>query len=147
MMIKPSITELDTCVDSRYTLVSMVAKRARMIGMERPSISDEGAAYDANAEKPVTQAVDEIAKGVVGYVRSDAIDRAIEYEAEKVMAIAKLESTLAEEEGKDEAEEAAQAENEPVDEMADDLFGDDLEYSAIDAALKLARENEASRND
>ena len=28
MMTKPGITELDRCVDSRYTLVSVVAKRA-----------------------------------------------------------------------------------------------------------------------
>ena len=32
MMIKPGITELSKCVDSRYTLVTMAAKRARMIG-------------------------------------------------------------------------------------------------------------------
>ncbi len=35
MMIKPGITELSKCVDSRYTLVTMAAKRARMIGTER----------------------------------------------------------------------------------------------------------------
>ena len=32
MMIKPGISELSKCVDSRYTLVTMAAKRARMIG-------------------------------------------------------------------------------------------------------------------
>ena len=31
MMIKPGISELSKCVDSRYTLVTMAAKRARMI--------------------------------------------------------------------------------------------------------------------
>ena len=35
MMIKPGISELSKCVDSRYTLVTMAAKRARMIGEER----------------------------------------------------------------------------------------------------------------
>ena len=32
MMTKPGITTLSKCVDSRYTLVTMVSKRARMIG-------------------------------------------------------------------------------------------------------------------
>ena len=32
MMIKPGISDLSKCVDSRYTLVTMAAKRARMIG-------------------------------------------------------------------------------------------------------------------
>ena len=32
MMIKPGISELSRCVDSRYTLVTMAAKRARMLG-------------------------------------------------------------------------------------------------------------------
>ena len=35
MMIKPGISDLSKCVDSRYTLVTMAAKRARMIGEER----------------------------------------------------------------------------------------------------------------
>ena len=35
MMIKPGITELSKCVDSRYTLVTMSAKRSIMIGDSR----------------------------------------------------------------------------------------------------------------
>lgn len=87
MMTKPGITELDRCVDSRYTLVSVVAKRARLIGMER---NNPDAIYNPKAEKPVTQAVNEIANGIVGYVRSEAIKKAREYEEEKFEALSQL---------------------------------------------------------
>ncbi len=87
MMIKPGITELSKCVDSRYTLVSMAAKRARMIGEDR--MKD----YEAHGtEKPVTVAADEIASGKVGYVRSEAIKRAKEWEDEKAANILSLSS-------------------------------------------------------
>ena len=49
MMIKPGITELSRYVDSRYTLVTMVAKRARMISDEQ----NRAEVYDAKAEKSV----------------------------------------------------------------------------------------------
>lgn len=88
MMIKPGITELSKCVDSRYTLVAMAAKRARMIGNERTS--DEEA---HGAEKPVTIAADEIMSGKIGYVRSGAIERAKAWEDEKQAAIMSLGST------------------------------------------------------
>ena len=83
MMIKPGITELAKCVDSRYTLVTMAAKRARMVGRAQ----NEAEEYDAKADKPVTIAVGEIAKGRVGYVRSEDIKRAKEFEDEKFAAI------------------------------------------------------------
>lgn len=63
MMIKPGISELSKCVDSRYTLVTMAAKRARMIGEERMHDMD---AY--GDEKPVSVAAEEIVEGKVGYV-------------------------------------------------------------------------------
>lgn len=66
MMIKPGITTLSKCVDSRYTLVTMAAKRARMIGAEMNN-QPEDAPIDTR--KPVSIAVDEIAAGTVGYVR------------------------------------------------------------------------------
>ena len=88
MMIKPGITELSKCVDSRYTLVAMAAKRARMIGNKRTS--DEEA---HGAEKPVTIAADEIMTGKIGYVRSGAIERAKAWEDEKQAAIMSLGST------------------------------------------------------
>ena len=68
MMIEPGITELSKCVDSRYTLVTMAAKRARMIGKE-----EHGEDYIAPVEKPVSVAAREIAEGKVGYVRSESI--------------------------------------------------------------------------
>ena len=64
MMIKPGISDLSKCVDSRYTLVTMAAKRARMIGEERMHDMD---AY--GDEKPVSVAAEEIVEGKVGYVQ------------------------------------------------------------------------------
>lgn len=93
MMTKPGITELDRCVDSRYTLVSMVAKRARMIGTQRKHEEEEGK-LEMGLEKPVTQALEEISKGVVSYVRSEAIEKAREYEEEKYEAISQLERDM-----------------------------------------------------
>lgn len=87
MMIKPGISELSKCVDSRYTLVAMAAKRARMIGEARMEDSE---AY--GSKKPVSVAADEIATGKVGYVRSEAIARAKAWEDEKAAAILSLNS-------------------------------------------------------
>lgn len=84
MMIKPGITELSKCVDSRYTLVTMAAKRARMIGTERMGTTEIG------LEKPVSVAAEEILGGKVGYVRSEAIERAKAYADEKAAAILSL---------------------------------------------------------
>lgn len=100
MMIKPGITSLDKCVDSRYTLVSMAAKRARMIGKAKNT--DE--MYD-DGEKPVTIAVNEIMDGKVGYVRSGRIKSAQEWEEEKFAAIQNMSEETAEE-TEDTAEEA-----------------------------------------
>ena len=83
MIIKPGITELSKCVDSRYTLVTMAAKRARMVGRDQNNAEE----YDAKADKPVTVAVGEIAKGRVGYIRSEDIKRAKELEDEKFAAM------------------------------------------------------------
>lgn len=68
MMIEPGITELSKCVDSRYTLVAMAAKRARMIGKE-----EHGEDYVTPVEKPVSIAAREISEGKVGFVRSERI--------------------------------------------------------------------------
>ena len=62
MMIKPGISELSKKVDSRYTLVSMAAKRVRMLG------ADEDGAADV---KPISKAVEEIADGKVQYCRGE----------------------------------------------------------------------------
>ena len=65
MMIKPGINELSSCADSRYTLVAMAAKRARMLGE-----NGEGM-VSCDVKKPVSVAVAEIAAGKVGYIRHD----------------------------------------------------------------------------
>lgn len=67
MMIKPGISELSRRVDSRYTLVTMAAKRARMLG-------GKGTDDPNQVEKPVSEAVKEIADGKVGYVRRTPIE-------------------------------------------------------------------------
>ncbi len=63
MMIKPGISELSRCVDSRYTLVTMAAKRARMLGENNEEVKD------TESLKPVSKAVREIAEGKVSYTR------------------------------------------------------------------------------
>ncbi len=88
MMIKPGITELSKCVDSRYTLVTMAAKRARIIGDER---MEETEVF--GQQKPVSVAAEEILDGKVGYVRSEAIERAKAYADEKAAAILSLSSS------------------------------------------------------
>lgn len=65
IMIKPGITTLSKCVDSRYTLVTMVAKRARMIGS-----TGEGL-VPCNSQKAVSIAVEEVSSGKVGYIRRE----------------------------------------------------------------------------
>lgn len=90
MMIEPGITQLDKCVDSRYTLVSMASKRARMVGDEQnveKQKMDPKELKDLYFDKPVTVAVQEIAVGKVGYVRSEALKQAERYEQEKYAAI------------------------------------------------------------
>lgn len=66
MMIKPGINALSSCADSRYTLVTMAAKRARMLGENGEGL------VPCDINKPVSVAVAEIAAGKVGYVRHDA---------------------------------------------------------------------------
>lgn len=68
MMIKPGISELSRCVDSRYTLVTMAAKRARMLGENSEDVKTE------DSIKPVSKAVHEIAEGKVSYTRHSKSD-------------------------------------------------------------------------
>lgn len=68
MMIKPGISELVKKVDSRYTLVAMASKRARMLGGKGTENPDQVA-------KPVSEAVAEIAEGKVSYVRRTPIEQ------------------------------------------------------------------------
>lgn len=148
MMTKPGITELDRCVDSRYTLVSVVAKRARLIGMER---NDPDSIYNPKAEKPVTQAVNEIANGVVGYVRSEAIKKAREYEEEKFEALSQLHEnkeihTGTEAEATEEKTQPEEVYGAVVADSAPGMFDDPTaedRYSPLDAALAEAQAAES----
>lgn len=63
MMNKPSLDELMTRVDSRYTLVVAAAKRARAL------IEDEIKTNQPLYGKPVTLALEEIADGEIVYRR------------------------------------------------------------------------------
>ena len=64
MMIKPPLTELEKHVDSKYTLVTLAAKRARQLidGVE-PTVTTD-------STKPVSVALEEIAAGEVTYIRT-----------------------------------------------------------------------------
>ena len=66
MMCFPSIDSLIKDVDTKYTLVTLAALRARELtdGME-PLIPD------AEGKKPVTVALEEIYNGKITYERSD----------------------------------------------------------------------------
>ncbi len=64
-MTHPGISELSKCVDSRYTLVTMAAKRARMIGEKGEGL------VPCDSHKAVSIAVQEIADGKVSYIRHE----------------------------------------------------------------------------
>lgn len=63
-MIEPAISSLMAKVDSRYTLVIIAAKRARQISENSHRLLRD------NAEKPVTQAINEINENKITYVRT-----------------------------------------------------------------------------
>ena len=56
-MLYPPIAELLKHVDSRYLLVNVVAQRARQISIEAEQF------HEPLEEKPVTQAIAEVAEG------------------------------------------------------------------------------------
>jgi DNA-directed RNA polymerase subunit omega len=62
-MIYPTLKTLMTKVDSKYTLVVAVAKRARQLVSGAPPLIEEEKA----ADRPVTTAVREIEKEAVTY--------------------------------------------------------------------------------
>ncbi len=74
-MMNQSTDDLLKIVDSRYTLVSMVSKRARQIVAGRDPL------IETESVKPVTIAVEEIGAGEVTYSRSaecEAVEQARE---------------------------------------------------------------------
>ena len=56
-MLYPPMSELLEHVDSRYLLVNLVARRARQIALEAEAF------HEPLTEKPVTQAIREVANG------------------------------------------------------------------------------------
>jgi DNA-directed RNA polymerase subunit omega len=63
-MLYPSINEIRKKADSRYTLVILAAKRARDIIDGKPSLTE------AETERPVSIAANEIAEDLITYKRS-----------------------------------------------------------------------------
>ena len=63
-MLYPSINNIRTKVDSRYTLVILAAKRARDIIEGMPKLTE------ADVEKPVSIAANEIAEDLITYRES-----------------------------------------------------------------------------
>lgn len=64
-MVNPSIDYLTEQVDSKYTLVIMAAKRAR----ELTENKEKQPLIQTKSNKPVTIALEEVGKGVLGYER------------------------------------------------------------------------------
>lgn len=62
-MIDPAINSLREKVDSTFTLVSVVAKRARQL------VDGSRKHTDCSSEKPVTVAINEINENKITYVR------------------------------------------------------------------------------
>lgn len=62
-MIYPPLKSLLTKVDSKYTLVSEVAKRARQL------VAGEKSLISGDVSKPVTTAINEVEAGLVTYKR------------------------------------------------------------------------------
>lgn len=75
MMIKPGISSLEKCVDDgcRYVLVTVAAKRARMLGEgdKKDSSVLNKCLVQCDSDNPVTQAISEISAGKVGYIPKD----------------------------------------------------------------------------
>lgn len=63
-MIYPTLRALMEKIDSKYTLVVAVSKRARQIVEGQPKLTK------TPSNKPVTVAVNEIAEGRIGYDRA-----------------------------------------------------------------------------
>ena len=66
-MNKPTLDELMEKVDSRYTLVVIAAKRARILTEISAAKADK---TDRSADKPVTTAFKEIAANRISFLRT-----------------------------------------------------------------------------
>lgn len=77
MVIEPEIDELLSKVDSKYTLCILSARRARQINEMVHGVQDQAILAMAQTPelasytrtKPITRALEEIAKGDISYTR------------------------------------------------------------------------------
>lgn len=77
-MIEPKVESLLDKVDSKYTLVSLAAKRSRQVNAYFSQLGEGIAEFTPpqvalnpdRAPKPLSIALEEIAEGVVGYERT-----------------------------------------------------------------------------
>ena len=67
-MLYPSINKIREKVDSRYTLVVLAAKRARDIIEDMPKLTE------ADVEKPVSIAANEIAEDLITYSEAETLE-------------------------------------------------------------------------
>ena len=84
MLLYPSVDELKTKVDSKYTLAIMAAKRARDLIDGKPMLT-----LDTENEKPLSIATQEISEDLISYKRVEevqAVDAAEEPAAEEAEA-------------------------------------------------------------
>lgn len=65
MMVKPLLKDLEKHVDSKYTLVTLAAKRAREL-----IDGDAALVNDVDTDKPVSIALHEIAENKIGFART-----------------------------------------------------------------------------
>lgn len=66
-MIYPTLMSLLEKVDSKYTLVVTVAKRARQLVDGQPKLTS------VNSNKPVTIAINELYEGMITYERNKPV--------------------------------------------------------------------------
>ncbi len=84
-MLYPSINDLRNKVDSKYTLVSLAAKRARDLIDGKPAL------VEIDTDKPVSIATEEIAEDLITYSRSEELEDLIEQNGEDEKADEKAE--------------------------------------------------------
>ena len=65
MMVKPLLKDLEKHVDSKYTLVTLAAIRAREL-----TDGDAALVNDVDTDKPVSIALHEIAENKIGFART-----------------------------------------------------------------------------
>lgn len=100
MLLYPSVDELKTKVDSKYTLAIMAAKRARDLIDGKPMLT-----LDTDNEKPLSVATQEISEDLISYKRvEETAPAAPAEEADEAEAGAEGETEAAEEETEEQTE-------------------------------------------